>query len=334
MHIKEPRGGVSIRWSICFGKTPLCHTNIYALMRKFYLVLATMLSVSAFVLSGCSKDATKEPPKTMKVEDYDYLGKMHNDFMSNAMNNLTITVADKNKDDLLSEITAFNVEYAHKSYFRVLPENISYFYDFEQLLYNPAFNQYLLKKQTKNSDSSSSIEDYFSNETGELEDMPSLYTMADYLYSRGILQKKSYDLLNEIIRTLSNSIEGQLSDANFCRRIEKFVNDFDNRGYCNDDIDGEMIASILAISMASIEWWKNNPDAALAEDKIPAVVAADLGGAVTGVVIDGIRQGICIGVGAQEGWDWASTGWAALGGAVDGSLGISSKIIKYFKMLK
>lgn len=295
-------------------------------MKKVYLAFAAVLAVFTLILWGCNKESTLEPSNTMKVADYDYLGKMHNDFMSNALNNLNVTVTDKNKDDVLSAITSFNVDYAHKSYSKILPEDISSFNDFQKFLDNTAFNKYILKKDTKGT--GSNVEDYFLNETGELEDMPSLSSMIDYLYSLGTLQDKSYNLLSEIVSTLSESVEGQISDANFCGNIDRLVENFDNQGFNNGDIDGEMVASILAISTASIEWWQENPDAALAEDKMPAVVAADLGGAITGVVIDGIRQGICLGAGFQDGWDWASTGWAALGGAVDGSLGISSKIIK------
>lgn len=295
-------------------------------MKKVSLAFAIVLAVPAIFLLGCGKESTKEPSNTMKVTDYDYLGKMHNDFMSNTLNNLDINVTDKNKDEVLSEITAFNVEYARKSYSKVLPENISCFNDFEELLDNSAFCQYILKKQTKGSESY--VEEYFSNETGDLEDIPSLYSMMDYLHSCGTLQDKSYEMLVEITNILSLSIEGQISDANFCKKIDELVYEFDNHGFGNDDIDGAMVASVLSITSSSMEWWQNNPDASIADSKLPQVVGMDVAGVITGVVIDGIRQGICIGAGAQDGWDWASTGWAALGGAVDGSLGVSSKIFK------
>lgn len=300
-------------------------------MKKVYLAFAAILAVSSLVLSGCSKDSTTEPSNTMKVTDYDYLGKMHNDFMSNALNNLSITVTGKNKEEVLSEITAFNKEFAQKSYSGVLPDNISCFNDFEELLDNSAFSHYIIKKQTKSSDSD--IEDYFSNETGDLEDMPSLYAMIDYLHSCGTLQNQSYNMLYEIANTLTLSIEGQISDANFCKKIDELIDEFDNQGYGNDDIDGSMVASVLSITSSSVEWWQNNPDASLAENKLPQVVAMDAAGVITGVVIDGIRQGICLAAGMQEGWDWASTGWSALGGAVDGSLGVSSKIFNAIKKI-
>ena len=57
------------------------------------------------------------------------------------------------------------------------------------------------------------IDNYFSNKAGDLEDIPSLYSMMDYLHSCGTLQDKSYDMLIEITNILSSSIEGQISDA-------------------------------------------------------------------------------------------------------------------------
>ena len=266
----------------------------------------------------------------MTVADYEFLGEMHNAFMSNVVNNyIAPNPANHSKNELMDEISEFNSAFAKQSYEGILPDDMSCFKDYKDFLDNAAFNHYILAKKTKSS--IKEVEEYFTNETGELEDMPSLESMIDYLHSTGFINNQSYGLLNRIVGTLASSIEGQISDANYCKEIERLIEDFNKLGYSKDDIDGEMVASILAISSASINWWQNNPDAFFAENKLPAVVAADLGGAVTGVVIDGIRQGICLGIGVQHGWDWASTGWAALGGAVDGSLGISSKIIKLFR---
>lgn len=111
------------------------------LMKKVYLAFAAVLAVFTLILWGCNKESTLEPSNTMKVADYDYLGKMHNDFMSNALNNLNVTVTDKNKDDVLSAITSFNVDYAHKSYSKILPEDISSFNDFQKFLDNYVFRR-------------------------------------------------------------------------------------------------------------------------------------------------------------------------------------------------
>lgn len=152
--------------------------------------------------------------------------------------------------------------------------------------------------------------------------------MIDYLYEVGVLQDNAYKILKDMVDLIVKSLEGQISDANFERAIDGLIIDFDKQEYKEGNSDGEIVGPVLAISRSSLEWWAENPEACLAEDKLPAVVAADAGGAITGVVIDSIRQGLCIGFGAQNGWDWSSTGWAALGGAVDGSLGLSSKVIK------
>ena len=301
-------------------------------MKKVFSAFAAALAVFSLFLFGCGKDSTITSSNyTLKVSDYDYLGTMHNDFMSNALNNLNITTTDKTKEEVLSEITAFNVDYAQKSYNGIMPGRIKSFDDFKELLDNTALNKYILGKKTKGAEIS--VEEYFSNETGNLEDMPSLQSMIDYLHSCGTLRNESYILLNELITALSSSIEGQISDANFSRKIDKFIVRFSNQRYRKDDIDGVMLASILSITSASAEWWQNNPEASSVESKIHPAIVADAAGAITGVVIDAIRQGISMAVGAQDCWDWGSTGWAAVGGAVDGSIGISSKVFKALKKL-
>lgn len=249
---------------------------------------------------------------------------MHNGFMSNVLEKYQGRGELTSKEEVIHDITDFNLKYAQQNYDQYPSSGLAYLKECEMFLDNNYFKSYCTKQCTRSS--KEEIENYFKE--GYEGEMPSLDSMIDYLYEVGVLQDNAYKVLRDMVDLIVKSLEGQISDANFERAIDGLIIDFDEQEYKKGSSDGEIVGPVLAISKSSLEWWAENPDACLAEDKLPAVVAADAGGAITGVVIDSIRQGLCIGFGAQNGWDWSSTGWAALGGAVDGSLGLSSKVIK------
>ena len=268
----------------------------------------------------------------MMVSDYAYLGELHNGFMSNMLNNYSVSESVTNKYELFDDITVFNVQFAKDQITDISSDHLGFFSKYKSFLDKSSFSRYCVLRATRSSDDEG-IESLINN--GIVDDnIPSVSSMLDYLYDSGVLEESSFNTLNTLVDLMVYSIEGQISDANFERRIDGLIEDFNAFGYSSDDYDGLIVASVLAISKSSLEWWKENPEASTAEDKMPQVVAADLAGAVTGAVIDAIVQGGTMIAGAQDSWNWAETGWAALGGAVDGSLGISSKLAKVLGLIK
>lgn len=94
-----------------------------------------------------------------------------------------------------------------------------------------------------------------------------------------------------------------------------------------------MVGTILAISMASLEWWGQNSDAlddlasknnAANRALIAPWVAADLVGATWG----GATGAIASYAGTGE-VNWTAVGVGALSGAVSGSTGAIGKIAKW-----
>ena len=285
------------------------------------------MTTAVIVLLSCSKQndpAKIEETSSLKVNDFIVFGEIHNSFMSNVLEKYQGRGELTSKEEVIHDITDFNLKYAQQNYDQYPSSGLAYLKEYEMFLDNNYFRRYCTKQCTRSS--KEEIESYFKE--GYEGEMPSLDSMIDYLYEVGVLQDNAYKILKDMVDLIVKSLEGQISDANFERAIDGLIIDFDKQEYKEGNSDGEIVGPVLAISRSSLEWWAENPEACLAEDKLPAVVAADAGGAITGVVIDSIRQGLCIGFGAQNGWDWSSTGWAALGGAVDGSLGLSSKVIK------
>lgn len=285
------------------------------------------MTTAVIVLLSCSKQndpAKIEKTSSLKVNDFIVFGEIHNSFMSNVLEKYQGRGELTSKEEVIHDITDFNLKYAQQNYDQYPSSGLAYLKEYEMFLDNNYFRRYCTKQCTRSS--KEEIESYFKE--GYEGEMPSLDSMIDYLYEVGVLQDNAYKILKDMVDLIVKSLEGQISDANFERAIDGLIIDFDKQEYKEGNSDGEIVGPVLAISRSSLEWWAENPEACLAEDKLPAVVAADAGGAITGVVIDSIRQGLCIGFGAQNGWDWSSTGWTALGGAVDGSLGLSSKVIK------
>lgn len=297
-------------------------------MKRTHLIwIFVLMTTAVIVLLSCSKQndpAKIEETSSLKVNDFIVFGEIHNSFMSNVLEKYQGRGELTSKEEVIHDITDFNLKYAQQNYDQYPSSGLAYLKEYEMFLDNNYFRRYCTKQCTRSS--KEEIESYFKE--GYEGEMPSLDSMIDYLYEVGVLQDNAYKILKDMVDLIVKSLEGQISDANFERAIDGLIIDFDKQEYKEGNSDGEIVGPVLAISRSSLEWWAENPKACLAEDKLPAVVAADAGGAITGVVIDSIRQGLCIGFGAQNGWDWSSTGWAALGGAVDGSLGLSSKVIK------
>jgi len=88
------------------------------------------------------------------------------------------------------------------------------------------------------------------------------------------------------------------------------------------------MAMTLAISISSLNWWKENGDTlsgSLGKIKsamlLPAWVGADIAGAAIGAITSGISQYTVNGD-----VNWSVVGLSALGGAVAGSTGIVGKV--------
>lgn len=288
-----------------------------------------VVSILSLFFHSCKTEVIEDVDQKqfMSVSDYAYLGELHNSFMSNIHENYYLSESISTKTDLFKDITAFNLQHALKCLPSIENDQLNYFAKFECFLDSDAFSKYCMTRATRSDDID--FESLLDNVSFD-EGIPSLDCMLQYLHDSGCLDDYVFNMLNEIVDLVIYSIEGQISDANFERCIDEMIAEFDASNYPVDDYCGALAASVLAISRSSLDWWKENPDAIEAEDKVlPPVVAADIGGAITGAVIDGIIQGGKIISGCADKWDWASTGLCALGGAVDGSLGISAKVGSY-----
>ena len=114
--------------------------------------------------------------------------------------------------------------------------------------------------------------------------------------------------------------------------VENLITDFNSFGYENNG-EGEMVATFLAISISSLEWWEENPDAlgifssrnnASKSQLIAPWLAADLVGGLVSGVTAAAGQAIVNGEVSL-----GTVGWSALAGAVSSSTGAVGRIVSW-----
>jgi hypothetical protein len=123
-----------------------------------------------------------------------------------------------------------------------------------------------------------------------------------------------------------------ISDYELKKIILQIKNEWIAKGYSIDSDNGHALAITLAILLASIEWWEENPDAFGDNQKntkaSPAWAAADVVGAGYSAVVAEIGSYSTTGE-----VNWGEVRIAAVGGAVAGSTGIIRKAGKWLSGL-
>ena len=135
----------------------------------------------------------------------------------------------------------------------------------------------------------------------------------------------------QMLNKLYGNVGGLLAKGKIIE-IQELIEEFNHIGYNVDSGEGEMVATVLAISIASIEWWEENPDAFTdnlkSTEALPAWAAADVVGAAWGAATGAI--GSYAGTGEVN---WTAVGVGAVSGAVAGSTGIIGKAGKWLSKL-
>lgn len=156
-----------------------------------------------------------------------------------------------------------------------------------------------------------------------------IFQTIEALKSNGLISNFGYKLLISYSNDIKANYESILSDSELKSKTIQYISDFENHGYSVDSGEGEMIGNILAISIASIEWWEENPDAFEFDNENGRVMiapwaAADIVGAAWGGTTGAI--GSYAGTGEVN---WTAVGVGALSGAIAGSTGAVGKIAKW-----
>jgi len=291
--------------------------NLKRILLTFVLLLSTILTIN------CSNEESNLSEKTLKVKDFQKIGEIHNLFLTNVKNEFKPLENIKTLDEKINYVNDFNRKFVNSL-------NISV--DEKQILSeglennkNLMFEDNLIKKAFGNKPSKSSSNSSDIN----------LIDMVSDLKNNNQINETSYEILYNISKDIKDNYDGNLSDSTLKVNVENYVNSFNEAGYDINSGEGEMVGVILAISISSIEWWEQNPEALLNLSKrsrsnmhnkalIAPWIAADVGGAIYGAAAGAIGSYVISGE-----VSWKAAGWGALAAGVGASTGIAGKIGKW-----
>lgn len=288
-------------------------------MKYFKTILGFI--VATLVVVACTQNDGENIGSTqIKVSDYSAIGKMHNDFLTNVKDNfneIENITTESGKIDFINNfnknfIDGLDISNNEKSLLAIEFDKTKNFVVEDNLIENSFGNSIFSKAQN--------------------EDEVSIFSIVDNLKNENHITDKSYEILTSLSNSLKQNYEGNLSDEQLKLDVENLITDFNSFGYENNG-EGEMVATFLAISISSLEWWEENPDAldifssrnkASKSQLIAPWLATDLVGGLVSGVTAAAGQAIVNGEVSL-----GTVGWSALAGAVSASTGAVAKIVKW-----
>ena len=279
--------------------------------------LTTLISLLPFfIFMGCIEGKVSDlEPGLLQFEYFEKAGTLHNQFLSNVKNNLTIDEKVGSRSDIINYITEFqndfllncNLSDSSKTLMVNEFERSKYLTDFE------VTRGLVMQDQSEIKDG----------------DTLSVFTLLDKAEAYNILDTFELRAMNKLADLSKLGFEGSISPYEFVRALERMKSDWISMGYTSDANVGYLSGYTIAISLASMDWWEDNADAGMLEIKgtniiVPAWVVADAIGALWGATSGAVGSYIINGE-----IKWGSVGFGALSGAVAGSTGVVGKVAKW-----
>lgn len=279
------------------------------------------VSILAFTLYSCensNEEPIAEQPDKMTVEDFDYLGEWHNEFLVNAHENFSLSLADSNseptKEVVLKELLQLNKSFAASSKQRyninISQKELDKKFDEN---YRLADREYVSEILFDNGTTRANSED----------EIAGLQPMVEELKNSQIISEFSYGILQDLVSSLQDNYNKLLSDYDLKQKVLLLIQKVNNHGYGKESTEGTLVASILAISIHSLDFWENNPDMLFTEGKVATWVAMDAAGAIWGAGGAALKYAVSGNARLQD----VAIGVAL--GAVGASTGIVGKIAKW-----
>ena len=269
------------------------------------IIYITVAALFLLQLTGCNKTNNDDNLSNITENPYAYIGKLHNDFLTNVKNNFNPNPEITTLEDGIDFIKDFHVSYLIQS--DLTPE--------EKEMYIASFNEY---KRFVNIPEF--YNEFFASNSKNSEDCK-YFNIIKEAYSLSIIDDFEFDRLNLIGQLLIENYEGVTSDSELERIIFQIQDDWTGKRYAVNSDKGQILAITLAISISSIEWWKENPDATELTRALPAVVGVD--------IVNGVISGVIAGIASYSstgGLNWCAISISAGGGAITGSTGVAGKV--------
>lgn len=271
---------------------------------KIFKILA-FITISILAI-GCTNQQTDTEPTTptlRSIEDYAWIGKLHNDFLDG--------VAKKNtNENTRSEADTVDWELVHQEHLRQV-QALELADNYKATL-TTSLNESRPYYHTDNL-----YADIFPNNS-----MYEYYAQLQMLLTRHVIDITELEMLKELGMSTKQNMDGEISNAEFTEVVMNLCNKW-NIKYGHSMIrDGEYSAHILAIAKSSMEWWS---DADIPETRSAGfVISADIAGALISAGTSAFAQ-----YSANQRIDGKVVAYSAVGGAIVGSTGIVGKVAKF-----
>lgn len=281
-------------------------------MKIFKFLVFVAISILAIGCTNHQSDTDPTTPKLRSIEDYAWIGKLHNDFLDG--------IAEKNAiENTRSETDTIDWELVHQEHLnqvQALELESNY-----KVTLTTSLNASKPYYHTDNL-----YADIFPNNS-----LYEYYGQLQILLSRHIIDITELGMLKELGMSTKQNMDGEISNAELTDVVMNLCDKW-NKKYGQSMIrDGEYSAHILAIAKSSMEWWS---EADIPETRSASlVISADIAGALITAVTSASAQYL-----ANKRIDGVVVAYSAVGGAIVGSTGIVGKaarfISKFIKPIK
>ncbi|MDX9928148.1 MAG: hypothetical protein RBT28_12370 [Bacteroidales bacterium] len=284
--------------------------------RKLFCANDPFLGLQVFLLSCDNRQIEGPDTNLLKFDYFEKIGVLHNDFLTNVKENFQLDNSLNTLDERIDYINKFQNEFLEclelsDSDMKIMSQELELskgLVDIDVTKKLVLTNHALLKEG----------------------DEASVYTLIDQAEAYNIVDQFEYSTLTQLSDLARMGYEGTISEYQFARELQKMKNDWISMGYLVNENCGYISGCAIAISIASIEWWNENPDAGIVViDKesnvlVPVWAVSDAVGAFWGATSGAIGSYMINGE-----VKWGSVGFGALSGAVAGSTGVVGKVAKW-----
>lgn len=294
----------------------------------FYL----LIFLSSVMTLSCSKntdDSSTEQKSNdllmLRTFDSCSYGDVHNDFMSFYNDDFNVNQSITSKTDGFNDIINF---------FKAKSSNYVKLSESEIEILDSSFvaNIEIIETEKLNSlisNDETIINPFTNNQT-------TLSNLINELKVRNIISNPEYEELINLQNFLDETFRGNVNSIEFNNYLDETSDRIKGKGY-------NLLEPMICIGNSSNNWWRTNtPDIGLplplgeqiypsneyTTYAIPVVVANDIAGAIVGGVGAASYQYIATGS-----VNWEVVGYATVGGAIVGSLGVVGKLSKWIQGL-
>lgn len=276
---------------------------------KFLLLISILIG-----FASCSQDEPIQNNQNLPFrtidDSYGIWGKMHNDFLDQALDNYHPNSAEKVIGD----------EEAHPNYDALNAAQINYARslnlpsDEEEALCEALVEYKPYYEPDK------CFNDYFINKSSNT---PVIQQKINYLYQSRMIDEFEYSLLTSLVTDVINIQNGVTNSNGFKILLYSYFQQWNQHfGYMENN-QGQLSAYILSIADASYTWWSENN---VTGTRLAPWIAADAAGAIVGGAVNAAKQYIT----NRRISNWKKVGYNALASGVIASTGVVGKLTKWF----